>query len=87
MKAVFAALFVSLLSVCLKAIPLKSGPLPVVIWHGLSDSYSNPGLEELADAIRTRFGKDHFVWIARLANDTKGDQLRRRPCPCSNAFL
>jgi hypothetical protein len=86
MKAVFAALFGLLLPACLQAVPLKSGPLPVVIWHGLGDSYNNPGIEELAEAVRTRFGKDQFVWVARLANDTKGDQLRMRLLPLLKAF-
>jgi hypothetical protein len=70
-----AALLLGLLPNRLEALPTTSQQLPVVIWHGLGDSYGNPGIEQLADAIKERFGKDQYVYIARVANDTKLDQF------------
>jgi len=49
-------------------------PFPVVIWHGLSDSYENPGLGSLAKQIDLRYPGTP-VYMIRL--DQSGSQDRR----------
>lgn len=48
--------------------------LPVVIWHGLGDRYDSPGLVELVKDLKSEFGQDTFVYIARSTDDGGQDQ-------------
>lgn len=47
--------------------------VPVVIWHGLSDSYKNPGLSDLAQKIDTRY-PGTIVYLIRLSESNAGDR-------------
>ncbi|KAH9441495.1 hypothetical protein MJO28_015479 [Puccinia striiformis f. sp. tritici] len=53
----------------------NSNPLgvPVVIWHGLSDSYANPGLDKLAEKINLRYPSTP-VYKIRLAESDSQDR-------------
>ncbi|WAQ92512.1 hypothetical protein PtA15_16A420 [Puccinia triticina] len=47
--------------------------IPVVIWHGLSDSYANPGLDRLAQKIDLRY-PGTTVYKIRLADSDAQDR-------------
>lgn len=53
--------------------PSSPTPLPLLIWHGLGDTYDAPGLSETAAlAARTNPGTD--VYIIRLSNSSSSDR-------------
>ncbi|KAG0152426.1 hypothetical protein CROQUDRAFT_649829 [Cronartium quercuum f. sp. fusiforme G11] len=47
--------------------------LPVVIWHGLGDSYKNPGITRLAQAVNERYPGTsvYLIHLADRANDDR----------------
>ena len=47
-------------------------PLPLIIWHGLGDSFSNEGLTSVA-ALAEETNPGTFTYIIRLAEDGNGD--------------
>lgn len=53
--------------------PTLPPPRPVVIWHGLGDTYDSTGMKRAAAAIKN--AKPHtFVYAIRLSNDSSTDQ-------------
>lgn len=58
--------------------PHSAGPhstsLPVVLWHGLGDSYDSPGMIALAGVIKQVLGDDAFVYRIRLDESGSKDQ-------------
>lgn len=46
------------------------------IWHGLGDTYTNPGLTDLSDAIKERY-PDTFVHLIHVEDDGGADQCAR----------
>lgn len=47
-------------------------PLPLIIWHGLGDSFGNEGLQSVA-ALAEETNPGTFTYIIKLAGDTNGD--------------
>lgn len=48
--------------------------LPVVIWHGLGDSYDSPSLLSYIRHVKEELGKDTFVYSIRLSESGSKDQ-------------
>ena len=47
-------------------------PLPLIIWHGLGDSFGNDGLQSVA-ALAEETNPGTFTYIIKLADDANGD--------------
>jgi palmitoyl-protein thioesterase len=52
----------------------SSSPYPVAIWHGLGDSYTNPGLTSLGDDIKAALGNNTYVHYVHTSEDSAADQ-------------
>lgn len=50
----------------------SSSPKPVVLWHGLGDSYDSSGMQRVAITLR-RAHPGTFVYSVRLNNDSSSD--------------
>lgn len=48
-------------------------PLPLVIWHGLGDTFANPGLRDVA-ALAEAVNPGTLVYTIKLADDANGDR-------------
>ncbi|KAK6343457.1 hypothetical protein TWF730_011046 [Orbilia blumenaviensis] len=62
-----------LLSGILASLAGAASPLPLVIWHGLGDTFDNPGLQSVAD-LYTSIYPGAATHIIHLANDGGGDR-------------
>ena len=60
------------LKVPLAAKPLGGAP-PVVLWHGMGDTYSSSGMSEIADTIKSLTG-GAFVYSVRISDDASKDR-------------
>lgn len=49
------------------------GVRPVVIWHGLGDTYDSPGVKRTEEVIKEVHG-DVFVYPIRLSNSSSEDR-------------
>ncbi|KAI9805053.1 MAG: hypothetical protein M1825_000887 [Sarcosagium campestre] len=48
-------------------------PLPLIIWHGLGDSYDSEGIENVASLAESTF-PGTYTYTIRLSNDTSSDR-------------
>lgn len=53
--------------------PTEMTPLPLVIWHGLGDSYQSDGLKEIAE-LAEEVNPGTFVYIIHVEDTNNGDQ-------------
>ncbi|OAX81265.1 hypothetical protein ACJ72_04393 [Emergomyces africanus] len=52
---------------------LETGPLPLVIWHGLGDDYSNDGLKHVVE-LAQEVNPGTYVHVISLGNTPTGDR-------------
>lgn len=53
--------------------PMGARPLPLVVWHGLSDSYDASGLKSVMD-LAERVNPGTYTYAIRLSNDSSADR-------------
>ncbi|EPS36626.1 hypothetical protein H072_9845 [Dactylellina haptotyla CBS 200.50] len=62
-----------LLASALASVTAATAPVPLVIWHGLGDTFDNPGLQSVADLYKSIY-PGAVTHIIHLADDGGGDR-------------